>query len=51
MPSTVTVNTLAECLRTDCSILGENEKNTDNFSEWKPVCFSNGCGVCFRCNV
>jgi hypothetical protein len=27
MPLTVTVNTVAECLRTDCNILGVNKKN------------------------
>jgi len=27
MPLTVTVNTIAECLRTDCNILGDNKKN------------------------
>jgi hypothetical protein len=26
MPLTVTVNTIAECLRTDCNILGDNKK-------------------------
>jgi len=26
MPLVVTVNTIAECLRTDCNILGNNKK-------------------------
>ena len=27
MPLTLTVNTFAECLRTDCNILGDNKTN------------------------
>jgi len=27
MPLTVTVNTIAECLRTDCNSLGDKQKN------------------------
>jgi len=30
MPLTVTVNTTAECLRTDCNILGDNKKKVFN---------------------
>jgi len=32
MPLSVTVNTIAKCLRTDCNILGDNKKNlSDNY--------------------
>jgi len=29
MPLTVTVNTIAECLRTDCNIVGDNNNNNN----------------------
>jgi len=28
MPLAVTVNTIAECFRTDCNILGDNKKKS-----------------------
>ena len=31
MPLIVTVNRIAECLRTDFNILGDNKKNNFNF--------------------
>ena len=32
MPLTVTVNTTAECLPTDCNILGDNKKKDTGFA-------------------
>jgi hypothetical protein len=35
MPLRVTVNTAAECLRTDCNILGDNTKNRAALSAYE----------------
>jgi len=38
MPLTVTVNTIAECLRTECNILGDKLKKKKSFRGTQPVC-------------
>jgi hypothetical protein len=37
MPFTVTANTTAECLRTDCNILGDDDDDNNNNNNKEPL--------------
>jgi len=51
MPLTVTVNTIAECLRTDCNILGDNKRKTEcAYNYYCCYCIST-CVLLYMCPI